>query len=704
MKLSLPKFLLSVPLCVSLCGGSVLAQAGAPDEATLKKRAGALGALAHLPTSTEGALTIRDLNGIFDAVVESHMFARILELSGEAGDASDDVIAQIRQGLATYAGEEVVFAYAEGAAAQAKHLMSLYDIYVRVTYGAIGRGLASGNGGIGQAEIMEEIKGALGDPDSPLSKAVDQVQMPPILLASKMPDAAEALVAQMDQFENEFPPFIRVSSFEAAGTEFKSWAIDLADVFNEDAQAEMEQALGDKALSDRLAKAIRGKRVELSFGAVGGYLVVGLGRDHSHLNFVEDPAESLVSLPLFAKLDPYLGKPIHGVAFAKKKLLLAEDSNRLMKSMADAFVDGLVGESGGVMKKLGGKIKKFANQMAKMNTRTASDYIGVMYGGNGLRGEGFGGWMLDSVNGKAKLKFANAGFDDAFVVLDNVTRPKYSELSVEMIENIASIVPLGFKAYGEMSGDDHTVQQFNEMNKIFGPKLGKIWSIMTDQVFPGLGDESALIIDLKGSLPKIPAAPRALVNEGKAPRIAMANTVKDRKKLTQAWEELVPAVNDVLAAIPGQKAGSEAQLPDALSSTKDGLTTYHFGFPFLSNDFMPSLSISDKLFFLSSSKKFSESIAAKVGKGGGDLRGIYFRINFNALNDFAEDWLKLVLDNTGTVFAGNEFAAEDFEEGAEIAKHVLQLTRTLKSFHYNKYSGDSNETRSSWHLHLEDVK
>lgn len=707
MKLRLPKFLLSAPICLALCSGSALAQAAAPDQATLIKRADTYGGLAHLPASTEAAFAIHNLNGIFEAVVKSNLFARVLELSGAAGDDADQGIAMIRQGLATYAGEEIIVAYSDGSAAQMKHLMALYNAYVRVTYGALGRGVGGGfknGGGMSPEQIQAEVKRVLGDADSPLSKAIDQLQMPPILIGSKMPDAAPALLAQLEELEDDLPPFIKVSTFKVGDDDFRSWSIDLADVFTADAQSEMEEAIGDKALSDRLAKAIRGKRIELSVGAIDDFLVAGLGRDHAHLEFVENPADSIVGLPQFSKLDPYLGKPLHGIVFAKKQLLEADDSNQMFQAMIDSFVDGLAAEGPGLMKKLGAKLNSLGEQMMKLNTRTATDYVGVMYGGNGLHGESFGGWMLDSIDSSKQLTFANAGLDDAFIVINSAAKPEYNKVGMEMMETLASMVPLGVRAYGQFSGDEGTVEQFKEMNKLFAPKVGKIWGILSEKFFAGLGEESAMIIDLDGSLPKVPMLPRALINKGKAPRIAMVNTVKDRKLLAQAWEELVPAMNDLLAAIPGQDPGAEVQLPDAISSNKDGLSTHYFGMPFLSNDFMPSLSISDKLFFLSTSKTFSESIAAKVAKGSGDRRGIYFRMNFGALNDFAENWLDLVLENKDTVFEGNEFAAEDFEEGAEIAKQVMKLTRVLKSFEYNKHSTDSDGARSSWHLHLEDVK
>ena len=92
------------------------------------------------------------------------------------------------------------------------------------------------------------------------------------------------------------------------------------------------------------------------------------------------------------------------------------------------------------------------------------------------------------------------------------------------------------------------------------------------------------------------------------------------------------------------------------------------------------------------------------GSGTGDFHGIYFRMNFDKLNDFASDWLKLVLENKDIVFKDNEFAAEEFEDGAAKAAKALQLARVLQSFDYNKYQTETDEARSSWHLRLKDVE
>ena len=56
------------------------------------------------------------------------------------------------------------------------------------------------------------------------------------------------------------------------------------------------------------------------------------------------------------------------------------------------------------------------------------------------------------------------------------------------------------------------------------------------------------------------------------------------------------------------------------------------------------------------------------------------------------------------MIADQQQADHQRKEGAEIGMQVLNLANALRSFEYNKYTDDSDQTRSSWKLHLEDAK
>ena len=152
---------------------------------------------------------------------------------------------------------------------------------------------------------------------------------------------------------------------------------------------------------------------------------------------------------------------------------------------------------------------------------------------------------------------------------------------------------------------------------MFRGKLVNVWNIFKSKVANGLGSEGGIVIDLKGSMPKIPGLNADFAKEGKVPRITIYNSAKNRKQLAEAWEALVPAINEIAASIPGQAPGQEFQIPDTLSMDGKNLTT-HSWLAFCSNDFLPSLSISDESFFLSFQRsqrmKLLQLLSTKVKK------------------------------------------------------------------------------------------
>ena len=196
------------------------------------------------------------------------------------------------------------------------------------------------------------------------------------------------------------------------------------------------------------------------------------------------------------------------------------------------------------------------------------------------------------------------------------------------------------------------------MDELFRPKLLALWDILKNRLQAGLGSESAVVVDLKGSMPKIPGVPNVLSANGKVPRILVGYTVTDRALVSQAWDEMVPVINDIAKSIPGQEQGAEFQLPDPVTSEKGDLKTHFITLPFTSNDFLPSVSVSDKLFFMSTSKNLSEDIAANAKPG--EKTGMLLNMNFDALRAFGKDWLRLVMENTEEVFGGDQYPGGQF--------------------------------------------
>ena len=161
----------------------------------------------------------------------------------------------------------------------------------------------------------------------------------------------------------------------------------------------------------------------------------------------------------------------------------------------------------------------------------------------------------------------------------------------------------------------------------------------------GLGSEGGIVIDLKGSMPKIPGLPADFVKNGKVPRISIYNSVKNRKQLAEAWEQWFQRLMRLLRhtwTSAGPRVSDSRYIIDGWKN----LTTHFIGLPFVSNDFLPSLSISDELFFLSTSKKATDEIAAAIiDNKDKEMNGLVLRVNVEATDTFAKSWVSLIEKN-----------------------------------------------------------
>ena len=665
------------------------------------KRTQAFGFLSRMPATTEGALGVRDLSRVVDGFLKSETFGRVSSLMGESGGFDLDSVQMAQAVIDQYVGKEVFLIMTEGTALQYGRLQFILRMANEASFRNIGAELVDGAGDDQMALMRDYVVTQLKDENSEMSKSLEGLEFPPLIMGSKVTDGAQEVIDQLDALEAELPPVFTVSDFEAGGGKFTSWKINLQDVFNAEAEEGLNEFFEDAALSARVAAIIRKKTIEFSFGVMDNYLVFALGSDHKHLSFVSKPQESILATQAFGFADQFLGKPLVSYAFMSRPLLASGAPEGQIQHMADSFASGLA-PGGPAMRKLGDLVKNLGGQMEEFAKVESQTYVGVNYFDRGLHGESTGGYVSDVIDPRAKSLFANAAPADAALVISSVANPKYRAQSIAMIETLFSGVKTGVEAYAESSGDDSVMEQYAQMNEVFGGNLTKIWGILKGKFIEGLGSQSGIIVDLKGGMPKGLPVPNVLVKEGKVPRIALAADVKDRAKLAAAWEQLVPALNDTLESIPGQEPGSEVQVPGVVSLDSDELVTHHFSLPFITPDFIPSISLSDELFFLSTSKQFSEDLAAGTKAGSGEIRGAYVMMNFKELHRFVDGWVKLGLSNADTLF-GDEIEVERFKESAGKIQMGLEFTRGIHGFKFNRYTDDAGAWRASWHLHIEDL-
>ena len=178
----------------------------------------------------------------------------------------------------------------------------------------------------------------------------------------------------------------------------------------------------------------------------------------------------------------------------------------------------------------------------------------------------------------------------------------------------------------------------------FRPDMLALWDAYSNDLTNSLGRERALVVDLKGSTPAIPGLPQAVVDTAKVPRVSLVAPVADRAKLADSWDKMNTTLTGTLAKISGM-TGQKIPMQKPLSSEKNGNITWFFPLPFFNDDFLPSVTVGEKWFAVSSSKNQALDLIAKADAGGETRHGFYLRVNLKALENYSQETFKLVDEN-----------------------------------------------------------
>ena len=670
-----------------------------------EKEAKPFGLVSKLTQDTEIIFGLTHFEEFANEISKSNTWKKIIELLDlEAGfDISD--LAEPWGAAMDVIGEDAFFGFGKGTAANLDILTKLSDEYNKISYEVAGSQLLSELGFGGNESSPEELMKdlldqLLGDENGEFEKTLNELQLPAFIAGAKVGDGMAAqLVGQFSAMEDQLPPFVLTSEFDVSeGVTFRSWSVAAKDVFDDNARDQMRQEIGDEKLAEKLEKIIDSKKVEVSFGAHGDFLIVGFGPDHSHIKFVENEDDSLMAISDFQFAKGYADKKILAYNYFSKEALSAFNSPGQFSSLAEGLTEILKSINEEIdIEKIIPLVSKLGKQLDDATKLNIDSTAGVLYREDGLKWASIGGASVTGVDTDVPLKLAPAVSEDAFLLINTAEKIDSRKNSIATFETVAQILHGAGQTAIQFQGDQQVAEMFEMFDGMFRPKLLKIWSIFKSKVANGLGSEGGIVVDLKGSMPKIPGVPAEFVKNGKVPRISIFNSVKNRKHLAEAWEQLVPAINEIAAAIPGQEPGQEFQIPDTLSMDGKNLTTHFIGLPFVSNDFLPSLSISDELFFLSTSKKATDELSAAIIENkNNDMNGLVLRVNVEQLIQFANAWIGLIEKNEDLV---NDDATIEILNNA---KRVLEFGEGVKGFDYKRYKKD--RWREDWHFNIGDIK
>ena len=597
-------------------------------------------------------------------------------------------------------GLEVTFAVGKGAGEQLGNVVTLANRMTYFQMRAIAKSFAaavkSGDFSDMQSAMASEMEGELAknmvnDPAAGIG-LLERASMPPIYVAFRTTKEKQEAVAneigQMVGNMNEAGEMVEPVTIEKAGaslTGYKLLGAKVAEQMGSSDREQMEEMLGAES-TEKLLAAVAKKNIVVASGTLGEYVVVFVGTSVEDFKLVADPAQSLTGGPALAFVDAYAGKDIAALIYgndsAAKALFEMQGG---LANYTNGLRDGLAGAEGlEDTRDLEALLQIVAEREAAVRKLGGTEALGVVaFFDEGLKIESFGGYDPGAIDWKTPSKLAHLGDSPDVAVFANVTADAtYDEKSRAYLESMVETAYAVTMKISEMPMDNEQMKQFKDMVTMFNEKFRTdalaLWDAVKGDLANGLGKESALIVDLKGSMPTIPGLPQEVVDKAKFPRATMIMPVTDRAKLKSSWVKINEAATKLMAKI-SEVSGEDIPMQKPISSEKGGYTTWFMSLPFQSNDFIPSVTVGDKWFAASTSKDRALELLGQAETGAPGRTGMWLKVDFKAFEACAVDTMTMLEENAAAVFGEGSSQLDQFNSSKELRGKLLGAMGDLDS-------------------------
>ena len=649
---------------------------------SVDERAAKLGFVRHLPQDTEVVLAFHNGSKTVDRVKSSKLWKLVQSQVGAgfgmAPEDDGDLDVEVEDGLevapdedessgpAGLFGSEFTLALGKSTAEQAGNVLTLNR---RMSYfqarsatkafiaaiksgdvAAMGESWASSYG----PELVKEL---LEDPQSGIA-LLEKTKMPPVYLAFKSREADQAVAAQqvaaMVENVNMFDEMVEPVEVEQSGGKFQGFKIlgtKVSAMMAEDRES-MEEEL-EPAQIDQLLAAVAKKDVVIMSGTVGDYVVLFFGGAVEDFKLAASASQSMVATDALAFTDAYASKELAAVMYGQKEgmetMITAAGG---LADMTNGVRDGLAGSDAlGETRDLEAMFKILAEREEALRKLVGNEALGsVAFFEEGLKVESYGGTDSGMVDWKAANRLARLGDSEDVVLFANLTtNAVYDEKARAYLDALLETAYAMTMKIAEAPMEGEQMAQFKAMAAMFDgkfrPDMVALWDAFSNDFGGGLGNESALIVDLKGTAPAVPGVAQEVVDKAKVPRVSVISPVTDRAKLAGSWDKINTTLTGTLAKV-GEMTGQKIPMQKPISSEKSGNTTWFFPMPFFTDDFLPSVTVGDKWFVASSSKSQALDLITTADAGGETRDGLWFRMNFKALEKYSKETYALIDENS----------------------------------------------------------
>lgn len=682
----------------------------------LSKFATKAGFAAYLPKNTEGYLSILNAYQSYQDLQQTELGKVLIQVMQDEGVylnqwEESDQGAMIKAVL----GEELFFAFGESAGEQGKLVIDLLDLSsVGQMKSLVEMVAAELKGKLEPSEFRQRATGLSDNPEAAL-EILKGAYMPPITIGFKVSDQnmRNSLAAQLagglgflTMGGDDHP--ITALNEEIGGVAMTGFSVSgekaVAQVGPSE-QKQLAQELGGQEKAAQALEILKKRDLHVATGIKGDYIVLHLGADLKKFRLVEKPEDSLLSQKAAGFLADYAEKDLRYLLLSPAKGFsdLGEDPQGFA-SWAIGLQEGLAdtdafGDTRDVQTLLG--------HVAKLDKKLFGMYEYVDGGGVGYVEDGFkmethGISNTPAIDSSEPHAFANLGEDESVVLFSNSrANEEFTKTLLELLNALGETAYVAARQAASLEIDSSDFQGFQMGFGMFDQMASKdllqIWSALTGEFAAGTGSESALVIDLKGTLPTVPL-PEPIAKEGRIPRITYVTPIRDRAQLSAAWTKIEGSLANILKTVE-MGGGPPIPMQELIETESNGIKSFFYPIPMTTKNARPIAATSAKNFYLSTSPTSVNEIEAAAKKAAGPLRyGSFTRVNFQAAQKLGADWLEIAKKNK-EVFFTTEVQLEQFEENLPLIEKVVKATEELEDLVLHTRTEDG-ETRGSLHFNM----
>ncbi|BCU79780.1 hypothetical protein [Luteolibacter sp. LG18] len=661
------------------------------------ERAAKFGIIKHLPKNTESLLSVYDGIKMADRLKKTKLWTVIKEESDGALDnldkPADGEAKDAPSGPGALLGHEVFLATGKGTSDQLGHLVTVSHrmnyfqgkMFAKMLVAAA-KGEEKGmeeSSKLSEQTFLDLAK----DPQSGMA-LFDKVQLPPVYIGFKTAQADREQVAQMVASVVEYmgmaEDMVEPVEFTSAGATFKGYKL-LGEKFSKQlakARADMEKDL-DPETVDKMLAAIAKKNIVGASAVVGDYVIAFIGGSTEDCQLVAEAKDGLAASNDISYVDGYAGKELAALTYNTKSLSeVAGQLNTGLSDLTNGLRDGLAGAEGlGDTRDIEAMLQIVGEREQALQKLTTTDTSGVVaFFEQGLKIETFGGIDKGVIDWKTPTRLGGLGSSNEVLFFANFgTDTTYDTKAREYAESLVETSYAVAKKFSDapIKTENPEFKKFQEGMKLFDTKFRTDTVSLVDalrgDLSDALGNESAIVVDLKGGVPTVPGIPQEVADKGKFVRASWISPVADRSKIESSWNKINGSATNILKTI-SEINGKEIPMQKPVSSEKAGFTTWFFSMPFFNEEFMPSVTVSDKWFIASTSKVHAIELGQAADKESTPGTGFTMTFRFDPLRKFSLDWVKLVDENSAKLFAENEDELKQFTENKpKIEKAIKAL-------------------------------